>query len=854
MSVGTVGNYWVTLFQKPAQNAATQEKKKTLVTNYVKGQAPDISLPRVATGGVAPFSLGRDIIKDPDIIWYGNLKPITVLSSKVDTVTDPDTGDETVTTTVTTTITGYTIDVQYCVGLGPGMRLRSILLDNAAVWTGTVGPARATFNVPNNAQIGDVIFAGGNFDQAVDVYLQSIIPQELPAYRGIAYVVLKALDTSKLGNISFEIDRYPDPLGLGAGNKIGDDINVASAIAEIITAKWGGAGQDIAKLGDSFTDLAALLVTEGNGCSITARNISSANDLNNILSAQIDATLWEDHETGKIEITPYRNGFDRTDLVRVFDRDIFKIDQMNKTSWQTVPTSLVVKYIDRAQNYAEIPLTVRNLATSDKVKKSTLEQSFPAVRIGGLAAKLLAREGASAGSPVQQITLTTNRKTAACNPGDIILITCEKYKYYSVPAIVVRRRTQPITDNSVTLLCNVILYPNNNVLFAAPEDSFFIPLDPNPHAPIAVKVLSAPWALRSRSVIIDPSVAYNYNWNVTTDQPLFYGVPYNPNQLTMRAYFHDVPTDTDIPIEAYSDSAPLDFVYQAAGKLTTAIDKYDNWDNASGTEAIVIHGIGGASNPMTNAMANFNVGNRIFILIGNEYFTVKKGGSGAFVYSAVLGTATLTGVRRGILDTVAEDHAVNDDVYIISGGDLASTAKRGFTFGASVDYVFTSMALPKNILTESNIAIALGVSYTGTDRANRPLRPHDTKINASRGTSSPTALALGATPTISWKVRGRSIVNSFTVEKDFPEQTDASQPGEVVASKHIVYRVWIEDSAAVEWDCGATADTADHSSLVATIPALAAPGDGWLWVNAEFDAGAGVKVSLYQDRLPITLS
>jgi len=475
-----LGNSW---WFKPNQVEEKQNKKKSYVTNFVKGQgksADDISLPQVATGGVVPFVLGRDIIKNPDMMWYGNLKPISKSVAAQDVVTNTD-GSQTVTTTITTTVVAYSVDIQFCLGLGPGMRLRSILVDNVAVWTGTEGPDRSTFSVTGSDTIKDVIFAGGEFDQAVDTYVQSLVAQDMTGYRGIAYVVLKTLDTTKLSNISFEVDRYPDPLALGVKNKIGDDINPASAIAEIITRKWGGAGRDPATLGDTFTTVANTLYDELNGCSLTNRSIASANDIASILLAQIDATMWEDHELGTIEITPFRKNFDRTNLVRVFDRDITKITQMDKIAWQSVATSISLKYIDRSQNYIELPLIARNLATGNKISKSGVEVSFPSVRVGTLAAKLLAREGASEGSPIQQVQLTTNEKTAGCNPGEIILITCEKYKYFSVPAIVVKRRKQPVEDNSVTLVCNVILYPNNTVLFAAPEPSFFIPVDPNPH-------------------------------------------------------------------------------------------------------------------------------------------------------------------------------------------------------------------------------------------------------------------------------------------------------------------------------------------------------------------------------------
>ena len=866
---GVYGWYPIAGELKPAKKQEAQAKKTVYVTGEGK-KADDVSLPRIATGGIVPFVLGRDIVRNPDIIWYGNLKPVSESEVSQEVVTDATTGIETIVTTIKTTIVRYTVDIQFCLGLGPGMRLRSIYVDNVPAWTGTQGPARSTFAVVGNPVLSDIIFAGGNFDQGIDSYIQSLVPQSLPAYRGLAYVVLRGLDTSKLGNLSFEVDRYPDPLALGAHNKIGDDINPASAIAEIITSKWGGAGQDVATLGSSFTTLAETFFTEGNGCSIVNRNEVSANDLNAILLSQVTGTLYENHETGKLELSIFRKDFDRTNLIRVFDRDIIAINDMNKNSWQSIPTSIKVSYFDRTLNYKEIPLVARNLATSDKVSKSTSTKSFPAVRDGVLANKLLSREGANSGSPTQQISLTTNRKTANCNPGDIILITCAKYRYYSMPAIVIKRRAQPPETNSVTLVCNVILYPNNTVLFAAPETGFFESLDPNPHAPISVAAISAPWSLRGSPPPTQPplstSVDYYYVGEVTNDTLLVFGDAFNSIQQGMKGHYRYNPLDQFIDLWAVggqitSNVTPTAglpsayFSFPGVGKLTTAIDKFDNWDGSSATETIVIKNLGLKTLAIDTIMNGFNrdIHFNVYIFIGDEIFRWNPQidpVNTTVVYNAALRTMTFTGVYRGIFDTVAQSHAVNDAVYIMPANPGYQSGI-GIFYGQTAEMVFTGMASPKSVLTESNIATGYTVSHLGTDRANRPLRAHNTKVNGARGTSSPTALVRNTTATISWFVRGRNRLNAGL----YPIQTEASQAAEINGSnKHVVYRVKLTDSAAVVWDLGATADTADHSNLVVTIPLTAAAGVGVLWVQAEYNPGSGVKVSLYNDMMPVNLT
>lgn len=846
---------------KPAAVEEQQQKKRSYVTNFVQGQgksADDVSLPRIATGGVVPFFMGRDIIRNPDLMWYGNLKPISKSVASQEVVTDAG-GNETVVTTITTSVVAYTVDVQFSTGLGPGVRLRSILVDNAVVWTGTSGPARSTFTVSGSDTITEVIFNGGNFDQVVDPYLQAQVAQTMTAYRGFSYIVLKSLDTTKLSNISFEVDRYPDPLTLGAENKIGDDINPASAIAEIITSTWGGAGQDASVIGPTFDTMAALFFDESNGCSIMNRTVASANDLIGILCDQVNGNLYENHETGQIELSVFRKDFDRTNLLRLFDKDIISVSNMDKASWQSIPTNIKGSYIDRSLNYREIPLVARNLAISSKIKKSTVETSFPAVRVKTLAAELLAREGAKSGSPVQQISITTNRKTASCNPGDVILITCSKYRYFSQPAIVVKRRTQPIENNTVTLICNVILYPNNNVLFTAPEDSFFVAVDPYPHAPIDVKMISAPYFLRFSSTSVNGTYDYLSNTPVrdyTQDVPVVFGDAFNASQTNMGGYYDFGGVDTRFYAGVTVPISPgIDFGYPITGKLTGSIDKFDNWDGSQIT--ITIHGLGKQLMDYASILNSFTavLGQTALIWIDDEIFVLDRArdfGTAALTIDYDLGTLVLTGCRRAYGDTVAQDHATNADVYVTSHTYTVNyLSKLPFAYGSTPDFKFVGAAFPKKVYTLSSISTALAYNgYTASDRANRPLRPHDTKIAGARGTSTPTSMTRGNNYAITWKIRSR-VTQTGTLTPKF--QTDANEVGEVLTGNHIVYRVFIIDSALVSWDCGTTPSGADTDNKTITVPAGAAAGVGELYVQAEFTVPSGLKVSQYQDRMPVTL-
>jgi hypothetical protein len=468
----------------------------------------------------------------------------------------------------------------------------------------------------------------------------------------------------------------------------------------------------------------------------------------------------------------------------------------------------------------------------------------------------LGAAGSNVASPVQQIQITTNRKGADLNPGDIFLLTISKYKYFSVPAVVVKRRTQPLGDNSVTITANIELYPNNNVIFAAPEPSFFVPVDGNPHPPTAVKIFSAPWFLRTSGSLLGSPPD---NWltslpNYTQDILMLFGTAFNAAQTNMGGFYDFSGVDTHFYAGQAQFTQQQDFLYPIVGKLDGAISKFDNWDGSQ--ISISLKQLGPQLAEYDTILGSFNLtlGVTALIWIDDEMFVLDKlrDGGVSIALDTGLRTLVLSGCRRAYGDTVAQDHANNANVYVHAYYPSLYASKIGFDYATTPDFKFVGAAYPKKVYTLSSLDTALNYSgFTTSDRASRPLRPHDTKIAGSRGTSTPTNMARSSTPNISWKVRSR-IRQSSNLNPPF--QTDANQVGEVHSGNHIVYRVFIVDSAATSWDCGTTSSGSDVDNKTITVPAGAATGVGYLYVQAEFDNGSGTKVSQYQDRLPVNIT
>lgn len=857
----------------PAVTEAKNEVKKRQVTVYgTPSAAPAVSLPTAQSGDPVPFIIGRQRIFKPNLIWYGNLKPINQRTVKTETVTETDpNGDEVEvsTTKVTNEIVGYRIDMQFGLCLGPSVKLRAIYYDNKIVWQGNIGPARTELNVgATEFSTGDIVFAGGQFDQAVDPYVDALVTQALNAYVGVAYIILKSVDISSLKQFSFEVERFPDPLSLGGSNRIDDDINTVTAIVDVITNSWGGCGFSSSELNlSTFTSAAAIVHSEGNMCGLYNQQPASGTDLLEVLLDQIDAVLYENPTNGLVEIKLKRLTSDITGAVLIgSDHDIVALSRHEKRSFESVPNMARATYTDRSNGYAETPLLVYNLAavSAEPNNKDVVSLSYPAVMNGELAMELVARDMGQVSVPVNGFNITTKTKGDSVVPGQIVRLTIPDYGYYNTPFVISKKRTQPVTVNSVVLECYEFPSNRNNVLFSPPEETFFVPVDTNPYAPLSVRMFSATywhWLNKVLSdvsnpnrtqLIVDRSAHPNRVDTVETDRPIMLIEAANSAQYDSVIYLNNYPGETDPVIAQMGNYAGASFAfYNNKGTLVTAISRYDGF--TTGLVDVVVEGLpedtifgnivpsGDPNVPQMNA--------QIQVFINDEILTFRD-----YSYTGP-DQWTFFDCWRGILDTVAGDHDVGDVVYVSSAEYVRQNMPNTRheipeTYTPEWALIGRVEKNGKSYYSSLNSAL-VDDSWSSTDRVQRPLRPHNAKIGGVRS-STETLLVVGDSVTVSWLTRSR--FQSIVPQQTFvPFSGTPYHPGEIDATgDHQVHRVIVEDSASALHDCGATSDTGDDNDLVVTVPA-AAYGSGFLYVQSEVNGPSGVLVSLYKDKLPVLI-
>jgi len=651
------------------------------------------------------------------------------------------------------------------------------------------------------------------------------LPKDSPAYVGIAYIILRGMRADmSIDALSFEVERFPNPLGLTSGqNRKDDDINCATAIYDVLTSDWGGAGIPAENVDEPLLKAAALVfAAEANYCAMLIDAETSATAVLGSLQAQTYSVVYQNPGTGKIEVRPIRQTFNRANIKSFGQNNLIEIRNFNKDAWASTLEVLRGIYVERSNDYEPTPVMVQSigsLSTTGRTKRSG-EVNYPYVTKADLTLFLVSRDLAYASVPRFGLSALTTRDGATCLPGDVVLITESDYGFWGVPMVVNKVRKSPLKENHVLLTLEEYALPNNSPIYDTPEEPYDPGLDYSPKTPLGALAITAPFWIVSRA----RGVAYDSTSNVV--YPLILPIPANDLQAYYDVHINNAPG-------VGQTQAQTGGLYATYGQLVNPISRWDGIENGQLT-SIEIDSV---TNPVVLDKVfsdNDQRSGRVLVFIGNEVFT----------YSSATQLAPdryqLNLVKRGLIDTVPQDHAAGANVFITDNvvKNLVPVA-----FDYPLGYTPQWRVVSSTINERGKYANALAfASWNSANmpRTLRPVRPHDTRIDGVRG-QAPLTLVVGEDYTVSWRTRNRS---SPTI----PFQGDTAELSEgTTDDKVIFHRVYLRDSTNTLRLCGETGDADNANSLVITIPPTVIDGVGTLFVRSVNQHGE----SLFDDPLPV---
>lgn len=793
------------------------------------------NIPQSVLGQPVSAVLARKRVANHNLIWTGNLRPLTETISTVKTWTEEvDVGGgliERIThteTVITTTTSGYLIDMILGICLGPGVQCVGIYIDGVLVWSGTAGPNRTEIVVPEGDHFlsgKSVFFSGGAFDQAPDPLVDVI---DFPGHVGIATALLKDIRAdSSMGQLSFEVIRIPNPLALSSGvNRIGDDLNGVSALVEVLTNEWGYGGLALSYIDQpTLVSMAAVVASEGN---VVAMKIDAQIGINEVVGAlqdQLGMIIFEHPEMAKITGKLIRqSSINHVTMPRYNTTNILELRQYEKGGWRDTLEQARGLFTERDAEYNEVPVFLQNAANISQSGRGKKTQTFqyPFVTNRNLAVALLGRDMGKISAPNYGWTLATSRKGATQLPGDIISVSWPDYDILNIPMEVISIRKQDIDARNVIMILRQMAFPSTGALFG-PGGGIYDPgFDVDPSTPLAVSIMSAPYHfVRSANGIT--SIETN---------PLVYPVVMpraaNNFQASFDSYINNIPGSSG-PARTIQGSP-----YPTYAQLDGAIGQYDNFDTGI-IPSLVVDNIINAANLITVGIDGVRAG-RIFMIIDTEIMSFESATNNGN------GSWTLGNVHRALLDTAFVAHSNNANVYIL-GNNFANVSANGFASpaGYTPEWAIVSNGVTKQGLMDD--ALISTAWSPGSIRTLCPPRPHDTKVNGTARSSTPVSVTEGASVTVSWKTRSRLSVPVALM-------ADAAQTPEANGSEVQKHRVFHRSAGGIVTEIGTTAYSGNSATF--TMPNVT-DGAGFIYVQAEMTLAGFLYQSIYQDRVPVTV-
>lgn len=394
---------------------------------------------------------------------------------------------------------------------------------------------------------GDMDILYGEDDQGLNSYLQTKLGSDQPNYRGFVSIVFKepfyigvAPTIRPIAVFGKRTDQFCDHSTMWylAKAAIGtyNDMNPMHIIYELLTSAIIGRGIATSLIGDSFTDAADILYTEGFGLSCVWDY--APDDIDSMIQKIeqiVDGKLYFDYETEKFEF-----GLNRADYVpgdlESYDEDDFWVESAGYLSPGRMPNKVIVLWEHRqyeGQRIAyddDIALLARQGGTTN-VK----EYDFSAFIVDGDVANIVAaRQQYIFSSMPKQFTLRCLRTMSQLHETDVFKISYPALNIQSMVVRLISIDRGSLTSGECIIKCIEDVFGYAYTIYGTPPEPAADP------------------AGLERNIAIEKLAISDYA-NVVVD----YGI-YEYDSITLEDYGNinpEISVDDDLSLQDYANAS-----------------------------------------------------------------------------------------------------------------------------------------------------------------------------------------------------------------------------------------------------------------------------------------------------------
>lgn len=384
----------------------------------------DFNFPTATEGRVLPLHWGTDLVKGPNVLWYGDLKAVPIEEEVKVSLFKKE-----------KFVTGHQYYIGFQMGIchGPAI-LKAIYVGEEKVWSGTKS-TDGTIEIDGGGVRGTFFFYTGTTTQSVNSYLSSH-QSPCPAYRGTCYGVWQGGYVGNSTSIkpwAFEIQRIPNTLAPAYATVNTYDCNPMEIVYEIMTNTDWGYGYAATEIDTTdWATAAQTLHGEGNGMSFIMANQRNATEIIKEVERQIDGHFRIDPATGKWKVALIRDGYSTSGLKNADVTTIKELIDFNRGTWDGTINTVRIMFKRRANDYTEGYAQAHDSANINiQGRKVPAIYTYVGLRNDALANKLAWREIRAHSYPLAKVRFKGDRTFWNSYVGEVIMFTYE-FKEFTV--------------------------------------------------------------------------------------------------------------------------------------------------------------------------------------------------------------------------------------------------------------------------------------------------------------------------------------------------------------------------------------------------------------------------------------
>lgn len=623
---------------------------------------------------------------------------------------------------------------------GPDVGIRKIWMNvydtkieessQAAIWedgTATLAnnPNGITININNENMFGGVdegggfvgdvrIYFGGNSQSKDSWMIQQMsadsVQEDLrgltPKYPMYITAVIPKAYIGKQANIPsmwFEVVNYPNHLGF---DKIGNDLNAAEAIYEILTNSDWGCNEDESYFDrDSLVVLGNICKNENLGVSIEiADSVDQAKTFIDKILNHINAVKYDSPVTGKLTFKAIRYDYDEATL-DTFDTSNCISCDYTRLDWSETYSATIASFTDASNEYeiSTVPDNdIANVKITNNIKEKQIDASYFTTAENAKTYAMTTQ--LSAGYPLASVTLEVNRCGFNKVIGDVAILSWPPYGISKMIVRITNVDYGSLASDTIKITAIEDVFSFGKTIYSFSNGVQWTTTAYSPADIEYYLFTEMPYEITKsknsylEAVAIQPSI-YTSLWKIWRYKNSEYNVTAQSSKWSTGAYL----------VYEYQKSFSIDEV----GIEISAIGASNNFD-------FIIDNINNSPDIYNNRTGT----NLLFI--DNEIMSYNS------ITKLPNGNYKVLGIIRGIYDTLPKTHASHSIVYLfdnslnISG--LLPLCSEGSTSNEQVEITTATVDKSANFVYNNIIHIDT------VRRSEMPSVMANLKISADKGT------------------------------------------------------------------------------------------------------------------------